>query len=74
MYITVTARNVRLTHMTSVRDIRVRYHGTEDKEVMNLSRGAGSEYDPFVQVTKDVQTKLKWQMKRSFKDASCGSE
>lgn len=49
---TLTARNVRLTHMTIVRIIRVRYHSTKDKEVMNLSRGAGPGYDPFVQVTK----------------------
>lgn len=36
----------------------IRYQGTEDDKVVNLSRGAGSEYDPFVQVIKDVQ----WQM------------
>ena len=28
--------------------VRVRYHGTEDKEV-NLSHGAGPENDPFIQ-------------------------
>lgn len=39
--------------LSTVTLIGVRYHGAEDKEVMNLSRGAGPGYDPFVPRTSN---------------------